>query len=704
MGIKQIIIRRFIIVYVLVYVLAGWVTFQFVKLKIVDGAEYVRNVRQITEKDITIEATRGDILAVDGRKLACSVPSYRIYMDLNAQGLTDQVFNANVDALSQKLAAFFRDSPASVYKTRLRRARMQGNQYYLVNPRRISYTELQKVKEFPIFNLGPNKGGFIPEQNHHRKLPFGLLASRTIGKLYLDKQQGGMVGIEHAYDEALRGEDGISNLMRLSNKWIRYEQVPPEDGKSVVSTIDIDIQDVAEYSLMKQLKKHNAHHGVAILMEVETGAVRAIVNLHRNAQNQYIEDHYNYAIGEVSEPGSTFKLASMIAVLEDGLVDLDDTINTFKGAYRYYDRIMRDSKQGGHGVITVRDAFEVSSNIAISRIIDRAYGKQPHRFLDRLKSMGLADSLGIEIKGEGFPVVKDPSDKTWSGITLPWMSIGYEVMMTPLHMLTFYNAIANNGKMVRPRFVEGLMEHESMVSRNDPYVLNSSICSHGTIRKVKELLKGVVENGTAKNIKGTPYGIAGKTGTAQIAPGVGGYKYQGNVKYLASFAGYFPADDPVYSCIVVVTGPSNNVYYGNEVAGSVFKDIADRVYAAGYNNPDMKISHQIPDSKKLPQTKGGKKDELERVLRDLDFDIENRKVNTQWVSAKAGAEAVQFKAKHFPDGIVPDVRGMGAKDAVIILDAAGLNVVISGVGRVVQQSIVAGQPYRKGATIYLRLG
>ena len=704
MSIKQIIIRRFIVVYVLVVVLAFWVLFQFVKLKVFDGAEYMRNVRQITEKDITIEANRGDILAVDGRKLACSVPSYRIYMDLNAQGLTDQVFNANVDALAHKLAAFFRDSPASVYKTRLKRARMQGNQYYLVNPRRVSYTEYQKIKEFPIFNLGPNKGGFIPEQSHHRKLPFGLLASRTIGKLYLDKQQGGMVGIEHAYDEDLRGEDGISNLMRLSNRWIRYEQVAPEDGKSVVSTIDIDIQDVAEYSLMRQLKKHNAHHGVAILMEVKTGAVRAIVNLHRNADNQYIEDHYNYAIGEVSEPGSTFKLASIIAALEDGLVELDDTINTFKGAYRFYDRIMRDSKEGGHGLVTVREAFENSSNIAISRIIDRAYGKQPERFLERLEDMGLADSLGIEIRGEGKPMIKDPSDKTWSGITLPWMSIGYEVMMSPLHMLTFYNAIANDGKMMRPRFVEGLMEHGTMVDRNRPYVLKSSICSHGTIQQVKELLKGVVENGTAKNIKGTPYGIAGKTGTDQIARGVGGYKYQGNVNYLASFAGYFPADNPLYSCIVVVTGPSNNVYYGNVVAGSVFKDIADRVYAAAYNNPEIEINYHIPDSKKLPQTKGGNKKELERVLRDLDLDIENRKVEAQWVSAKAGDQSVKFKAKHFPEGIVPDVRGMGAKDAVSILDAAGLNVVISGVGRVVQQSIAAGQPHRKGATIYIRLG
>lgn len=704
MDIRQTITRRFIIVYVLVVALGGWVAFQFVKLKIVDGAEYSRNVRQITEKDIIIEATRGDILAVDGRKLACSVPSYRIYMDLNAQGLTDEVFNAHVDALSHKLAAFFGDLSASSYKTRLRRARMQGNQYYLVNPRRVSYSELQVIREFPIFNLGSNKGGFIPEQNHHRKLPFGLLASRTIGKLYLDKQQGGMVGLEEAYDEDLRGEDGVSNLMRLSNKWIRYEQVPPEDGKSIVTTIDIDIQDVAEYSLMKQLRRHNAHHGVAILMEVKTGAIRAIVNLHRNAQNEYIEDHYNYAIGEASEPGSTFKLASIIAALEDGAVDLEDTINTFRGSYRYYDRTMRDSKEGGYGVVTVREAFEKSSNIAISRIIDRAYSSQPQKFLDRLKDMGITDSLGIEIKGEKRSVVKTPKDKLWSGITLPWMSIGYEVMMTPLQMLTFYNAIANDGKMMRPRFVEGIMEHGAMVERKKPHVLRSSVCSHGTIQKVKSLLKGVVEHGTAQNIKGTPYGIAGKTGTAQIARGVGGYRHQGNVTYLASFAGFFPADKPVYSCIVVVTGPSNNVYYGNVVAGSVFKDIADRVYAAGYNHPDIEIDHQIPDSRQLPQTKGGRKDELERVLKDLDFDIQNRKLNTQWVSAKAGEESVQFKAKHFPEGIVPDVRGLGAKDAVSILDAAGLNVVISGVGRVVQQSIPGGQTYRKGATIYLRLG
>lgn len=704
MDVKKNILTRFTFVFILLILLSTVILGIIVKLKIFDGgANYKSQFNTTNDDSFTEDANRGDILAVDGRKLACSVPNYRIRMDMNADGLTDQVFNRNVGALAQKLSSFFNDAPASVYVARLKKERMGNNRYYLVNNRRITYNELQIVKQFPLFNLGLNKGGFIAEQNSERKFPFGLLASRTIGKLYLDKERGGMLGLEKAYDEELTGKPGVYKKMRLSNRWVRYEISAPEDGLSLMTTIDIDIQDVAEHSLMKQLRKHNAHHGVVILMEVKTGAVRAIVNLHRASDGSYIEDHYNYAIGESMEPGSTFKLASIIAALEDGVTTIDDTINTFKGAYRFYDRIMRDSKEGGYGNITVREGFEKSSNIAVSRLIVKGYSKNPQRFIDRMKEMHLGDSLGIEIMGEGMPVIKNPKDKLWSGITLPWMSIGYEVALTPLHTLTFYNAIANNGKMMRPMFVEGLMERGSVVKRFSPKVLNSSVCSRGTVSQVQDLLKGVVERGTAQNIKGTPYGIAGKTGTAQIAQGGTGYKNKGTVNYLASFAGYFPADNPLYSCIVVVNGPSNNVYYGNVLAGSVFKDIADRVYAAGYNNSDFDIQHKISESNRLPIVKNGSRKELERVLDDLGIDVKKNRIKTQWVTAKAGEEDVVFSAKNLPEGIMPDVRGMGARDATALLNNAGLYVQLSGVGRVVQQSVSHGDNYQKGATVFLKL-
>lgn len=704
MDVKKGILNRFVIFYVLLVILAICIFVVIFKLKVISGGEYSKNLPESSESTYTIEATRGDILAMDGRKLACSVPHYKIYMDTNADGLTNAVFNANVDALAHKLSSFFGDYPSSAYKQRLRNARMRGDRYFEISKRSVSYTDLKTIKQFPIFNLGTNKGGFIAEQKDTRILPFGSLAARTIGKLYADKELGAMVGLEQAYDEELKGVPGEGNKIRLSSRWIRNELVSPEDGVNVVSTINIDIQDVAEHSLMRQLIKHNAHHGVAILMEVKSGAVRAIVNLHRDENGRYVEDYFNYAIGEASEPGSTFKLASMIAAFEDGLVDIDDTINTFKGTYKYYDRIMRDSKNGGFGTITIRQAFENSSNIALSRIINNAYSKNPERFVERIRDLGLGEPLEIEIKGEGIPKIKSTDDKTWSGISLPWMSIGYEVMVTPLQMLTLYNAVANNGKMMRPMFVEGLMEHGSMIKRMRPHVMKSSICSHGTLKKVQEMLKGVVKNGTAQNIDGTPYGIAGKTGTAQIANKSSGYKSMGNVNYLASFAGYFPADDPVYSCIVVVTGPSNNVYYGNVVAGSVFKDIADKVYAGSYNNPDFEIEYNIAKSNNLPWSKGGKKKDLEHVLRHLDFKIENRRAKSEWVSATSGEESVSFKAKHYPEGIVPSVVGMGARDAVYLLDEAGLNVQIHGVGRVKSQSLPAGSSYSKGSSIRLTLG
>lgn len=697
-------ILRFLLFLVPVIILAFAIVFQIVKLKLIPGDEYNTKIANAQESTYIIEATRGEIVAVDGRKLACSVPSYRIFMDTNAGGLTNALFDENIDALSRRLSAFFGDYSAAEYKNRIRKARMKGNRYFEISKKSVSYTDLKRIKEFPIFNLGSNKGGFIFEQKDTRILPFGSLAARTIGKLYTDREMGAMLGLEQAYDNELRGEPGKGNKIRLSSRSIHNELVAPEDGVSLVSTIDIDIQDVAEHSLRNQLRKHNAHHGVAILMEVKTGAVRAIVNLHRDGYGRYVEDYFNYAIGEAGEPGSTFKLASIIAALEDDLIDINDTINTFSGAYRYYDRTMRDSKNGGYGVVTVKEGFEKSSNIAISRIIQQGYAKKPGQFISRLHDMGLGDELNIDIKGEGKPHIKTPQDKTWSGTTLPWMSIGYEVMITPLQMLTLYNAIANNGRMMKPRFAEGLMEHGAMIKRFGPEVIKSSICSGSTVKKVQELLKGVVEDGTAQNIKGTPYGIAGKTGTAQIADKNSGYKTKSGINYLASFAGYFPADKPIYSCIVVVTGPSNYGYYGNVVAGTVVKDIADKVYANSYNNPDFAISYDVPDSQYMPWSKGGRKKDIVQVFKHLNIPADAKKINSEWVSASSGEKQVDLNSKFYPEGIVPSVIGMGARDAVFLLDEAGLSVRVTGVGRVVEQSLQAGSSYNKGAYIYLKLG
>nr|WP_319401870.1 penicillin-binding transpeptidase domain-containing protein [uncultured Carboxylicivirga sp.] len=704
MQIKKGIILRFGVVYIGVGLLAVWIIFTALFLQVVEGDKWAEEEKKLSNKDIIIDANRGDILASDQRKLACSVPTYRIYMDMKANGLTDEVFDANIDSLAICLSSFYNDHSVNYYRNNLKRARAKGKRYYQVHPRRISFTDLRIVKQFPLFRLGPNKGGYIEKKYENRRLPFGDLASRTIGSLYAEKDLGGRFGLEMAYNNTLKGVSGISNRTRVSGNWVVEEEIEPTDGNDVITTIDIGLQDVAEHALLEQLKDHRADHGCAVVMEVSTGKIRAIANLGLNSAGDY-DEQYNYAIGEATEPGSTFKLASMIVALEDGVVKLNDSIETGRGVCKFYDRRMTDSHHGGFGTITVRQAFEKSSNVGISKIIFNNYKDNPRQYVDRIYSMGLKDPLGIEIKGEGIPRIKYPGEKDWWGTTLPWMSIGYETQLTPLQVLTFYNAVANNGKMVKPQFVEAIAHHGDIIERRKTEVLNPSICSLSTIEKVHELLVGVVEHGTAQNIKNNRYKIAGKTGTAQIAKGNKGYKGQGGVQYQASFAGYFPADRPLYSCIVVVNGPSNEVsYYGNIVAGSVFGEIADRVYAQNYDHPDVKENYEIPVGEYLPYAKGGMKDDLVEVFNEVGISVKGQEISSEWASTKAREHDISMTSKSFPEGLVPNVLGMGAKDAVAILENHGLKVVLKGVGRVRQQSLTAGQNFRKGSVIYLQMG
>ncbi len=700
MQIKKGIILRFGLLYVSIVLFALVILAKALYLQVVEGDKWDEVVAGQNNKDIVIDANRGDILASDLRKLACSVPNYRIHMDMRAHGLTDEVFNAHVDSLAYQLSQFYGDRSKAAFKKGLKRARSEGKRYYMVHPRRISFTELKRVKEFPIFRLGANKGGFIPKKYERRKLPFGELAARTVGSLYAEKDLGGRFGLEMAYNNSLKGVSGVSTRTRVSGNWVVEEQIEPTDGHDIVTTIDIGLQDVAETALLQQLQKHKADHGCAVLMEVSTGAVKAIANLGQTPSGKYIEK-YNYAIGEAAEPGSTFKLASMIVALEDGVVELTDSIDTGKGYCFFYDRKMIDSHYGGYGKLSVGEVFEKSSNVGISKMIVNNYGDNPRRYVDRLYAMGLKDPLGIEIKGEGLPMIKYPGDKTWSGVTLPWMSIGYEMKQTPLQVLTFYNAVANNGKMMKPMFVQSIQHHGEVVKEIKPTVLNPSICSLETIEKVHKVMVGVVERGTAKNIKSDRYLIAGKTGTAQISDGVTTYK---DKKHQASFVGYFPADRPLYSCIVVVNAPSKNEYYANVVAGSVFKKIADRVYAQSYYRPQVEDKVEVQLARHQPYSKGGKKEELLTVFNEVGVMVKGKEVNSEWISASAREHDVSLNRKSFPLGIVPNVKGMGAKDVVCILENMGLKVIIEGVGRVKEQSLTAGQSFKKGSTIYLRMG
>ncbi|MBQ3635927.1 MAG: transpeptidase family protein [Bacteroidales bacterium] len=671
-------------------------------LKVFSGDTYKSELDRFNSKKVRIDAVRGSILARDGRKLACSVPMYKVCID-PAIDVKDSIFNSMLGKLSRQLAEFYGDKSAREYRERIEKARTAKKRYLVLNPRLINYEELQRLMSFDFFQSKYTKACLQPEQIDIRKLPFGLLAARTIGRLRENKRLGGEIGIENSYDKILKGKDGRGTRRMRAGRWNIDEDEPAENGRDVMTTIDIDIQDVAEYSLLNQLKAHEADHGVAILMEVKTGAIRAIVNLSRQEDGSYAET-YNYAVGELAEPGSTFKLATVMACLEDGGVTAEDTIDTYNGEYKIYDRVMRDSKVGGHGNVTVKQAFEVSSNIAFSRLAMKCFGGDKQRFVERLHDLGLCDSLGIEIKGEGRSYIKDVNDPTWSGTTLPWMSIGYEVRITPLQLLTFYNAVANNGTMMKPMIVEGQMEDGKRVVTNKPKVMRTSIASRRTINTVKEMLKGVVEQGTARNISNTPYKIAGKTGTAQIAQAGKGYSNDGQKRYLASFAGYFPADAPLYSCVVMVYGPSRQVYYGNVLAGNVVKAIADRVYAAEFRRGTTKIQPERPSTGRMPYSKGGRLTELMKAMAHLHIPHSIPGTSSEWASTEAGEKSVSITSRHFVANKVPDTRGLGAADAVALVEGMGMRVMMSGTGRVVSQEPAAGTTYSRSTTVKLTLG
>ncbi len=699
---KKYIVLRFGILYIILFVIAVFVVVSIFKLQFVRGAELKEKIEELKSIKKEIVANRGNILAEDGRELACSVPSYRIHMDMLAGGLTDDVFYKDVTRLAGQLSKFYKDASTATYSRQLIKARKDGKRYFLINSRKVSYTELQKIKQFPIFRLGKNRGGFVEEQFDNREKPFGILASRTIGSIYGDREMGGKAGLEKAYEKELRGVNGTGTLTKIAGRWINREEVPSVDGKDIVTTIDVELQDITENALLRQLKMQDARYGVAVLMEVQTGEVKAIANLVRSKPGKYIES-YNFAIGDATEPGSTFKLVSMIIALEDGVVKLTDSIDAGSGRYRYFDRTMTDSHHGGFGKITVREAFEKSSNIGISRIISDNYKNEPAKFVDRVYSMGINETLGLDIPGEGKPVFRYPGEKYWSGVSLPWMSIGYEVQMTPLQILTFYNAIANNGVKVKPMFVKAILDHGEVVKTFEPQVLNHSICSKSTVEKVHDLLKGVVERGTATNIKSNKYKIAGKTGTAQIAYGTSGY-HKNEIEYQGTFVGYFPADKPVYSCIVVVNAPSRDVYYANVVAGTVFKGISDRVYAQSFDRQEISDEIEIVVSNSMPYSKGGKKKDLLTVFDDVKINVNDTEIDSEWLSTRAREYDILLRPKTIPKGVVPDVKGMGAKDAVYVLENAGLKVTVRGAGSVRSQSLTPGGRFRKGQTITINMG
>lgn len=702
MAVRDDIVWRSGIVYIAIVLLAVALLIRILILQYVQRGKWSDMSDKFIYKTGEMPANRGDILTWDGRLLASSVPYYTIYMDTRSTGMSSTTWSNGIDGLSRGLARLLGERSAAGWKTAITAARRKGDRYFLIK-RRVDFETLIELKKIPVFKEGQYKGGLLAVAESRRILPNSDLAARTIGRLNLGSR-GNEVGIEGAFDSYLAGKNGVAVKQRLTGgDWITVdgpESVSARDGNDVVTTIDIDLQDVATTALLNQLRKYNAHHGCAVLMEVATGDIRAISNLELGNDGNYHET-YNYAIGESTEPGSTFKLPALMAAMEDGLIDTGDIVDTGNGSVKFYNKIIRDTRQEGYGKITVKEVFEKSSNVGTSKLIYDHYKDKPKDFVNRLYAMKLNEKLNLQIKGEGEPLIRYPGDKLWSGLSLPMMSHGYEVQLTPLQILAFYNAVANDGKMMRPRFVTAVIRNGNIIKNFDTEVITSSVASRSTIRKAKKMMEGVVEHGTATNLKNSNYKIAGKTGTAQIAKNNLGYRQGARMSYQASFVGYFPAENPLYSCIVVVNAPSNGVYYGNIVAGSVFKEISDKVYATSFFR-DYKPENEEEIRPDAPEAGNGYRADINEVLSNLDVHY-RRTSDDDWVVTRESGDTIRLAGVKLEKGLVPDVRGMSLRDAMYLLENYGLRVKYTGKGRVRRQSPEHGAKYYDGTVVSLEL-
>jgi cell division protein FtsI (penicillin-binding protein 3) len=646
----------------------------------------------------TVEAPRGNIIADDGSLLAISMPLYNVFLDVSV--IDNVLFEKNVVEISNRLSNLFDTKNAGEYEQFLRISKKEKKNKYILLQNKVTHNELNALKKMPIFKLGQNRGGLIAEQRPNREKPFGLLAQRTIGVL----RDVNPVGIERAFNQILSGVDG-KHLKRKIAKGIWVPQDAegnklPRAGNNVVTTINTDMQDVAEKALENTLLNHDADWGCVVLMEVKTGKVKVIANL-KKQEDGSVRENFNYAIAKHVSPGSTFKLASVIAGLEDGFFKAEDSVRTYGGKFSFYDRVMKDSQLGLYDNITIKTAFIKSSNVGISRIVFENYKSNPTAFTDRIYKMGLSTSLKLELPFPNNLKSPIPNKGSWSGVTLPWMSIGYEMQLTPIHMLTFYNAIANKGKMATPIFTSAISRDGKVIEERATEVMNPAICSKATIDAVMPLLIGVVEEGTAKNIKSENYLIAGKTGTTVINFN---NRADGEEKeYQASFIGFFPADNPKYSCIVVVNNPKLNGHYGGSVAAPIFKELADKVYAS-----DMSIHkalQQTDSMASLPEVKQGSVAEANKVLHEFEINITS--TDELWMVSKTTTDKVFLEVRKverdLKNGKMPDLRGMGIQDAIYLLETYGLIVESIGCGAVALQSILKGEPFKKGAIIKLEL-
>ncbi len=661
----------------------------------VEGERWAAMGERITFDYKRVKATRGNIYSDNGSLLATSLPFYKIAFDATIP--TDEVFKAGVDSLAYHLSRFFKDRSQKEYKRFLIDARETGKQYVVVNRRKVDYQEKKMMMKWPIFREGRLRGGAIFEKVDVRYMPFANLARRTVG--FINENEHG-AGLEYSFNEQLAGQDGYAYYQKIAGGvWkpvFDANNIKAVNGLDLQTTLDINLQDVAETALHRAMLQHKADDGMVVVMEVKTGEIKAISNLSSDGNGHYSEK-LNFAAHNF-EPGSTFKLVTMMALLEDGRVRLTDTIDTGNGEVQFYNHKVRDYVQGGFGKITVQDAFEASSNVAMAALVDEHYGLKPGEFLAYLDKLHMTSKMGIQIAGEAEPKVVRPGEKGWSGISLPWMSYGYGFEVTPLHILALFNAVANDGVMIKPVIVEAIKRADSQQEQFETEILNKRICSRETLEKLRTLLEGVVERGTARSIRGTHYRIAGKTGTAQILEN-GRYTR----KYVTSFVGYFPAHAPKYSAMVLIKNPRGWYQYGSNVAAPVFKEIADNIYARDIELHAPMTAEKIANPDVLPFIRGGRQPELTLVCNELGIANQSG-TEEEWVRTSRVGSGIEWKKNLQGNGLVPDVQGLTFRDALYLLEASGLTVFHEGKGRVKSQSLGPGARANKGDRIYLKLG
>jgi len=727
LEVKKDILWRVYLVYIGIVLLGGFILSKAAYIQFVEGKYWkeLSDSQHLQYRDL--EAERGSLLCEDGSLLSSSIPYFDVHIDFRTDGLRDKNgkrFFENIDSLSMQLSEMFseasmgtnkkatyilsdkfKDNDPAVYKSVLIKAYRAKEKFFLL-AKNINFQQYQVMRKFPLFRMGRNKSGVRFDAIEKRLTPFGLLANRTIGlsREYIDSNGDTVtknVGLEKTYDAFLSGQNGKQLVRRIAGgSFIPVEdaETEPENGADVVTTLDVNIQDITENALLKVLKENDCTFGTAIVMEVKTGKIKAIANLGKQKNDSSYFEDYNYAMSKY-EPGSTFKLVTMLSLLEDGLINANDKIGIEGGKWDYGGRTVYDAEAHSENEVTIKQAFELSSNVAMAKLMVRNYANAPYRFLNRLHQLKFDTASGIDLIGEARSNFAKPKTNQWSQTALPWMGFGYNIEFTPIYTLMLYNAIANKGKMMKPYLVTEIKKNGLVIKSFEPSVRVEKVCSDATLSVLQECLEGVVTSGTAKSIRSPYFSIAGKTGTSIVANNSHGYN---NNLHQSSFVGYFPADNPIYTCIVVVRNKEfATKYFGAQIAGPVFKEIAEKLVARNINSQPFYVAEKVKDSTMF-YFKGWQAD-FSNIFSTLKFNLKDSNANNKWGNYQASGNHVMKTNLEVSKNSMPDVKGMGLKDAIYLLENLSLKVIVQGLGKVKNQSLLAGTTFKKGQTVYLTL-